>query len=165
MSNSRIGADPCRIMKHNEQSTMPGRWAIDVPGPGTDAPYMEDPHVRVQKWAGNLRTHSMHLQNTFMRGLAQEPRDCITNKSIFKGGVNDISSPIFSTSSRGLTTEQSRAICPAWTLRGLEGDAWVEPVAPKNNMNPFMPTLDGRDLSKKEWVTQTAHNNGRQMRR
>lgn len=152
MANTRIGNDQCRIIKQNEQSTGPGRWISDVPGPGSNAPYVADPHIRIQHWAGNTWTNSMQIQNRFMRGMATTPRDCITHKAIENNCIPSVSRPIKVSTSRTLTTEQSRAICPAWTLKGLENSQWIEPVAPILVSNPFTPQIDGRDLSKKEWT-------------
>ena len=155
MANTRIGNDSCRIIKHNEQSTGPGRWVSNVPGPGTDIPFMEDPHIRVQYWAGNTWTNTVELQDKSMRGMSQTPRDCITKT---KKTIPTNSHPLSFSKSNKLTVEQMRAICPAWTLKGLETDTWIEPLAPPIVINPFAPRVDGRNLSKKEW---SEHNTNR----
>lgn len=160
MSNTRIGNDPCRIITNNEQSTNPGRWVVDVPGPGKNLPYMMDPQILAQNWAGNTWSNAVELQDKVMRGRESTPRDCISksnyiNKHYVNVELNEKvpngSAPIQSTSSRSLTTEQSRAICPAWTTRGIDSKMWINPLTPSIRSNPFTPTVDCRDMSKKEW--------------
>ena len=54
--------DPARIKKEMEISTYSGRYALDVPGPGLDLPFMEDTQVRMQYWGANLKTCRVDLE-------------------------------------------------------------------------------------------------------
>tara|TARA_B100000073_G_scaffold439_1_gene408 strand:- start:124 stop:567 length:444 start_codon:yes stop_codon:yes gene_type:complete len=140
-------------MKHNEQATGPGRWMSDVPGPGSSIPFMEDPMIRAQKWAGNTWTHTVTLQDKMMRGMSSLPRDCHPPKK--DSIINlDKPQPMSFPSSRKLTTEQTRAIAPAWTLRGISNNNWMEPMAPPILLNPFASSENSREMSKKEYVNK-----------
>ena len=50
MAFTRFYDDPLRISKRLEESTFAGRYQLDMPGPGVDMPFEEDPHARLQKW-------------------------------------------------------------------------------------------------------------------
>mgnify|MGYP005660732585 FL=1 len=53
MAFTRFHDDPCRIKKQLQESTDIGRWILNVPGQGSKPDYMNDPHIRLQKWGGN----------------------------------------------------------------------------------------------------------------
>jgi hypothetical protein len=160
MANTRISNDVDRLMEQNEMATAHGRWVASVPGPGANAPFMEDPTVRLQKWGANTWADSMAIQERYMRGTAQNPRDCI--KHSVPGGRTQRTprlTPNTFAKSRELGAENTRALCPAWTLRGLETDAWIEPMAPPLISNPFTYThaINGREASINAWI---AHKEG-----
>ena len=54
MASTRFNYDSGRTIKHLQQSTGPGRYMLNVPGNGDKPEYMEDPHIRLEKWGGNL---------------------------------------------------------------------------------------------------------------
>ena len=54
MSNTRFNYDKQRVAKKLQESTGPGRWTLNVPGNGSNPHYYEDPHIRLQRWGGNL---------------------------------------------------------------------------------------------------------------
>lgn len=116
MASTRISNDDVRIAKQLQQQTGPGRWALDVPGPGANSCFVLDPHIVPQKWGANLYTHATDVASQ-LRGLGQQiNRDCITRRGSFEHSV-----PIqYANCSGFLTTEESRALQPAWTLREKE---------------------------------------------
>ena len=55
MAFTRFNYDPCRTAKLLQESTGPGRYMLNVPGPGCKPCFFEDPEIRLQKWGANLR--------------------------------------------------------------------------------------------------------------
>ena len=68
MSFTRFNYDEARTKKQLQESISVGLYHLDVPGPGINTPFLEDPHIRLQKWGSNLRTNTLELENDF-RGL------------------------------------------------------------------------------------------------
>ncbi len=148
MSNTRFFYDPSRTTKSLQQSTDPGRYILNVPGNGDRPSYIEDPHIRIQKWGANIRTNSVNLESD-LRGMSRQlGRDCL-GKDNYETNIAK-SDPISYPSTAQLTTEQSRAIMPAWTARDLEQVDWYTlPLDPQENTCiPFLNNLDTRMLEK-----------------
>lgn len=115
MSFTRFRDDPCRVNIQNQQSTDQGRWILNTPGYGDKPSYMEDPHIISQKWGGNLWTNAIDIQSSLL-GL----KTTIGKDYLGKDYSTRIdSSPIQYPASAALTTEQSRAIMPSWTVRDV----------------------------------------------
>jgi hypothetical protein len=143
MAFTRFHDDPCRITKQLQQQTDQGRWIIDVPGNGGDKPcFALDPQIIPQKWGGNLWTHSIDIQSALL-GIdkllnrdIKNTTNILTNKSVnpykrFTVNAAPISYPVCDTF---ITTEQSRAIMPAWTARDLQQNhAYILPDNPQAN--------------------------------
>ena len=54
MAFTRFHDDSCRIQKYLEETTNIGNYEINVPGNGINMPFINDPHLRMQKWGANL---------------------------------------------------------------------------------------------------------------
>ena len=54
MANTRYNYDDLRTKKILQESTGPGRYHLNVPGPFKTTCYMDDPQVRLQKFGGNM---------------------------------------------------------------------------------------------------------------
>jgi len=148
MASTRFKYDDCRTKKELQQSTDPGKWILNVPGNGISPFYMEDPHIRIQKWGGNLRTNTINLESD-LRGInRQSNRDCL-GKDNYEN-FNVPSASIEYPSSVNLNTEQSRSTNPAWWYRDLEQKAWeYPPLNPQVNVClPFQNNLSTRILEK-----------------
>ena len=145
MSLTRFHDDPCRIIKQNQQSTDPGRWILDVPGNGDNPCYMADPHIIPQKWGGNLYTHTTDL-NSQLRGLSipLNRDNCIAPTPPISSAPT--SYPVCDT----LSTEQSRAIMPAWTMRDLDQIKWDMPRGDvqRHTQMPFNNNVSTRVMEK-----------------
>jgi hypothetical protein len=153
MANTRFFYDDCRTIKQLQQATGPGRYMLDVPGNGLAPSYMEDPYIRIQKWGGNLRTNTVELESELWGGNRPlNNKDCI-KKDNYKT-YNIFSEPIQYPSNNKLTTEQSRAVAPAWMFRDLEQVDWYTlPLNPQENTCiPFSNNLNTRILEKDYFV-------------
>jgi len=154
MSNTRINSDDCRTKKYLQQSTDPGRYMLNVPGNGDKLCYIADPHIRIQKWGGNLRTNDLGLEDE-LRGLnRRNHKDCIDLDN-YKSKKNQvISEPVTYPTCYKLSTEQSRAIMPVWTARELEQSLQSYlPIDPQINVClPFYSNLNTRIMEKDAFI-------------
>ena len=77
MSLTSIKSSQCRIEKDLQISTNPGRYHLNVPGPGTNVLYQENPFIRMQKWGANNMTNSVNLESD-LKGLSRNiNQDCL----------------------------------------------------------------------------------------
>ena len=152
MSFSNIKDDPARIAKELEQSTANGRYMLDVPGPGCQVGFLEDPFIRLQKHGANLRTNTLNIESDLF-GLT---RTLVANDNIQLNNykTNEVESSFIKYPTRIPTTEQSRAIMPAWTARDLEQvNWWTLPLDPQEHVCiPFQNNLSSRLLEKDYFV-------------
>jgi hypothetical protein len=154
MAETRFGSDPCRISKKLQNMTHQGRYMLNTPGNGETPSYMADPHIIMQKWGGNLRTNVMDIDNE-LRGVNRRiNKDCLGKDEYnrFSTTSQAIEYPISST----LTTEQSRAILPAWTTRDLEQSNWqyLYYNPQQHTSIPFKHNINSRSLDKERFVSQ-----------
>jgi len=149
MSFTRINDDPARIAKQLQQQTDQGRWYVDVPGPGTNLPFMMDSHILAQKWGANINTNTVDVHSTLLGLNKQINRDNV-NQYQFKR-QNLYSIPVnYPTHSDFLTTEQSRAIMPAWTAKDLQQNHsyFLQENPQEHSEIPFSSYLSTRNLEK-----------------
>ena len=128
---TRFHDDPARVAKQLQQQTDQGRWAIDVPGNGDKPCFQLYPQIIPQKWGGNLWTKSVDIQSSLLGIDRPLTRDCMKAKyEQFVPGASRIVYPECDT----LTTEQSRAIAPAWMYRDLPQDhSYILPENPQSH--------------------------------
>lgn len=117
MAFTSIKNEPCRIKKQLEISTNLGRYMNDVPGPGDDVAFCEDPHIRLQGWGANLRTNTINLESALLGLNRPLNHDCM-EKNNYKDHQPSNRQYIYGSSEPFV--EQSRTIMPAWTLRDAE---------------------------------------------
>lgn len=147
MASTRFSYDECRTKKQLQQSTDPGRWIMNVPGNGANPAYMEDPHIRIQKWGGNMMTNTVNLESELLGVNRRVGRDCLEdNYKKYSVSSNTVSYPKCNT----LSTEQSRAIAPAWTYRENQRENWQYPLfnPQEKTCLPFTNNLSTRVLEK-----------------
>ena len=156
MAFTRFHDDDARIIKQLQQQTDQERWYLDVPGNGDKPCFMLDPQIIPQKWGGNLWTHSTDIQSSLLGINIQLNRDCI-NQDKYKRQTTyayPIDYPVCDTF---LTTEQSRAIMPAWTARDLpQNHAYILPNDPQANTEmKFQHHASTRITEKDNFVRQS----------
>ena len=140
--------DPARIKKEMEISTYSGRYALDVPGPGLDLPFMEEPQIRVQYWGANLQTNRVDLEGELFSINRKISRDYNDQDQYKKFTVE--SQPIQSFSTKNPFVEESRSTNPAFMYRELETNRWEFPwLNPQANIEkPFNDNIQTRILEK-----------------
>jgi len=151
MAFTRFHDDPDRITKQLQQQTDQERWYLDVPGNGggEKPAFMLDPHIIPQKWGANLWTQSVDI-NSSMLGIDRRlNRDCIAASKYKKQTIQTtaIQYPICD---QFLTTEQSRAIMPAWTAKDLQQNhGYILPNNPQAHTElPFLNNVSTRIYEK-----------------
>jgi hypothetical protein len=94
---------------------------------------MEDPHIIAQKWGGNLWTNTAQLESDLFGITRNLGKDCLGKDEYSRTQIQ--SSPAVYPNNKSLSTEQSRAIMPAWTARDLEQDhRYYLPLDPQENV-------------------------------
>jgi hypothetical protein len=155
MAFTRFHDDDLRIQIQLQQQTDVERWYLDVPGNGVNPCFMLDPQIIPQKWGGNLWTNSIDIQSSLLGIDKQLSRDCI-NQAKFKRQTvysSPIDYPICDTF---LTTEQSRAIMPAWTARDLpQNHAYILPNNPQLHTEMSFKNNTSTRILEKDGFTRT----------
>ena len=154
MAFTRFNDDPCRVSKQLQQSTDQGRWILNVPGNGATPDYIEDPHIRIQKWGANLMTNCIDLESELMGVNKKAGKDCLGKDEYWTYNVP--TSKVEYPSNSTLYTEQPRTIMPAWTVRDLEQVDWyTPPLNPQENTcMSFENNISTRILEKDYYVQQ-----------
>ena len=118
MAFTRFHDDPVRIQKYLEETTNVGNYELNVPGNGDRPYFVDDPHVRMQKWGANLSQNATDLDSD-LRGLTRKlNRDTIKeNNFVDYLNTNNLYYQNSYPTKSGEVTEQPRVIMPAWTVR------------------------------------------------
>ena len=162
MSFTRFHDDEARIKKRLEESTFQGRYFLNVPGPGMDLAFHEDPQLRLQKWGANLHNDTVNLESD-LHGLTRK-----ANRDLSKYNNHKT----FSATSKPFTykveqpnVEESRASHPAWKYRALEQPRWETPfLNPQNDLERnFEHNVHTRLLEKDHFVPTIPSNHGNQQ--
>ena len=151
MAFTRFHDDPYRIKKQLEESSFAGRYHLNVPGPGLDLPFMEDPQIRLQRWGANVRTNTVNLESDLF-GITR-----LLNRDL--EGINEYTNS--SVSTKPITyrdakpiVDESRATHPAWMYRDIDYNRWESPhINPQNGLEkPFNENIQTRILEKDNYV-------------
>lgn len=140
--------DDARVSKQLQQSTDPGRYVLNVPGPADNTKYVESPMIRLQKFGNQIRTNSTNIESD-LRGLTRNlNKDNINENDFEKKMVH--SSHINYGSEKSIWTDQSRTTHPVWHYRDC---SQYRPqhlfYNPQENTNiPFHNNLNTRILEK-----------------
>jgi hypothetical protein len=155
MAFTRFHDDESRIIKQLQQQTDQERWYLDVPGNGDKPCFILDPQIIPQKWGGNLWTHCTDIQSSLLGIDRQLTRDCV-NKEKFKRQTVHASPIDYPVCDSFLTTEQTRAIMPAWTARDLQQNhAYILLNNPQANTEmPFQNYTSTRILEKDHFIRE-----------
>jgi hypothetical protein len=161
MAFTRFRDDPCKINIQNQQSTDQGRWVLNTPGNGDSPFFMSDPNIISQKWGGNLWSNAIDVQSYLLGMNKRIGKDCLGKEKMDQHFPNINSSPNQYSVSRDLTTEQSRAIAPSWTVRDMQQVHFNDlPLDPQENTTMRFPNnLSTRILEKDYFSTKNQYTN------
>lgn len=128
MALTRSKYDDIRHIKYMQESTYAERWILNTPGWGSTPSYMEDVHIRLQGFGGNLQTEKTDLETELMKYRQNSSRwDIPSQPNIFTSGPHASRKQQYSTNSE-LRTDQSRTTYPSWECRSLQCDYWQTPI-------------------------------------
>jgi hypothetical protein len=151
MSFTRFHDDPSRIKKQLDQTTFLGRYMLDVPGPGMDLPFWEDPQIRMQKWGSNLQDNYVNLESDLFGMTRKTNRDLVD--------INDFKKQAVTTTKIQYRdfkpfVDESRATNPAWMYRTVENNRWEYPfLNPLNGLEKgFHDNIQTRILEKDTYL-------------
>jgi len=157
MAFTRFNYDACRTAKNLQESTGPGRYIFNTPGPGCQPCFFEDPEIRLQKWGGNLRHvpggHPIDIDSDLMGITRPLMKDCVDHTFPKKGTVYSEKADYCTL--KGPFTKQSRVTHPAWMYRDLEqSNRYPTFLNPQENPGilPFYSYLNTRILEKDNFV-------------
>jgi|TARA_B110001450_G_scaffold240189_1_gene248737 hypothetical protein len=158
MSFTRFDYDNCRVEKKLQEMTGIGRYMLNTPGPGANASFIEDPHIRLQGWGANLR----HVDggavidiNSDLIGITRHlSKDCTNSKYPYKGAVK--SEKNYYPQCKKTITQQSRTTHPAWMYKDLEqNNQYPLFLNPQENVCiPFHNNLNSRLLERDNFVPE-----------
>jgi len=127
MSFTRIKYDKAREEKYQQQSSDPGRWVLNVPGNGDTPAFMEDPHIRLTHWGGNLAQNPLAIEDD-LRGMTRNLNRDNIDKDYQSHATPYRSNIAAYPANETLTVNQSRATHPAWMTRGVQKSRWDTPL-------------------------------------
>ena len=151
MSFTRYNYDKCRTIKMLQESTGPGRYMLNTPGNGCDPCFMSDPHIRLQKWGGNLMNvrngHPIDIDSDLMGITRKLSKDCKKSEYPNKGVVK--AQKVNYTTCKPFINE-TRTTHPAWMYKDLEQTRkYPLFLNPQENVCiPFINNLNTRMLEK-----------------
>ena len=148
MSFTRFSYDEARVRKDLQQSTDPGRYMLNVPGPADNTKYIESPFIRLQGFADNIRTNSTNIESD-LKGLTRNlNRDSVDNNDYKQKEVH--SKKINYNEDKSIWTDQSRTTHPAWTYKDLtqQRNEYLFFNPQDHTSLPFQNSLSTRILEK-----------------
>ena len=160
MAFTRAYDDKERINRFLDRDVNQSQYMLNVPGNGTKPYYIEDPHIRLQKFGGNL-SYNVTNVNSGLKGLGRQlDTDCITKKDTNKQMLNNNYSEINFPKNSTIITNESRTTMPAWQLRGLEQNNWNYLHSnPQNHIeSQFENNISSRILEKDSYNFKCANN-------
>ena len=126
-------SDDARVRKQLEMLTYSGQYALNVPGPGIQMPFLENVHCRLQKWGANYDANKALDIDNELRGITRKyTRDGTQYK------VNHRIQPRHGNvmyRSKEPFTKESRASDPAYEFRDQDAkydrfeQLWIDPQA------------------------------------
>jgi hypothetical protein len=150
MAFTRFHYDTSRVYKQLQESTGPGRWTLNTPGQGISPLYYQDPHIRLEKWAGNVYRSPIDISSELEGRNVKLSKDSLStlptkSKRYVKNNYSTMKA----------YTSESRVTHPVSIYRDKEYTRWeyplIDPQNPlffKNNVNP----MSSRILQKNNFI-------------
>tara|TARA_B100001093_G_C26636482_1_gene931184 strand:- start:513 stop:995 length:483 start_codon:yes stop_codon:yes gene_type:complete len=145
---TRFHDDPLRIEKQLQESTDIARYTMNVPGNNGNKPlYYQDPHIRLTKWGGNLRTNTVNVESDLMGMTRTLNRDCNNTNNYISQSVHSM--PLQYSEAESFVDE-TRSTLPAFEFREVPNERWDFPLMdPQINVcKQFENNINTRILEK-----------------
>ena len=111
MAFTRFSSDQAVLEKRLAESTFTGIYHLNTPGNGLKMPFIDDPHIRLQKWGANLQTNGLTIENE-LRGATRLLK---SDYQLYNKTPIETSKKFYDNST--FYIDESRASCPAWLFR------------------------------------------------
>lgn len=149
MANTRLRNDPIRIKKEMDIFSFPGKYQLDVPGQGTQMPYVEDPHLRLQYWGANRQSHIVDVEGDLKGYTKKISRDYLNTDEYQKFVPTQSEKNVYPNCDKNVT-EDTRHVLPPFLFRGIGQDRFEEPfINPQSHIEiPFHNNLQTRIIEK-----------------
>ena len=105
---TNIRHDKKRLQKEMEISSFGCRYHLDAPGPGVQVGFIENPHIRLQRWAANVYTDQLGLENELTNRYTQQNIHDRKKSYPIHRYVNP---------NQAIVTSETRTDLPAWIFR------------------------------------------------
>ena len=166
MACTNINNENERIMKKNQISTFAEKYYMDRPGWGASIPFVEDPHMRLEKWGANTRNNLWDIEYD-LKGMTRNLNRDYVNTNDFrkntpKVDVSPVSQPQLSMS----FADESRASHPPSLYRQIEMSRWEIPLLnPQNYQILEFPLLVQKQtrILQKDGITNLSNTRGCSM--
>lgn len=144
MSFTRFHYDKARTQKQLQELTGPGRWTLNTPGQGVSPLYYEDPHMRLEKWGGNVYSNPVDVSSYLQGRHKILSRDSIssTKKQLLPSDRN--SYPIMKS-----YTSETRVSHPVSMYRDKEQTRWEYPLLDPQEPVMYEPNSESSRISQK----------------
>ena len=158
MAFTRFNSDPCRIYKYLEESSNVGNYYLNTPGNGPNPEYINDPHIRLQKWAANQSNNTTDIESKLFRMIRKLDHDDIKNNNYQNDNIEKHYNLGIYKSNNDSISDESRLSLPAWTLRDIDSNNVPNNFKylhydPQNAIyNPFVNNLSSRILEKDNYL-------------
>jgi len=151
MAFTRFHDDPNRIKKQIMESSFSGRYMLNAPGQGTDLPFIEDPHIRLQHWGANLRNDTVNLESD-LRGMTRRLNRDNQEMNQYQKQSNEPRQVSYKNAEPFV--QETRASHPAWMYKDLEQTRWEAPfLNPSNGLEKdFQHNIQTRTLEKDNFI-------------
>ena len=113
MAFTRISDDKQRIDKYLQETTDQGLYGLNTPGQGMNPHYIDDVHMRLEKWGTNLSGNAIDVEND-LRGLSRYLNRDETTRNDYKSNAVALKERGYSSGTRSNITDETRATNPAW---------------------------------------------------
>ena len=149
MASTRIGNDVERLDYNQDNYHDSLSYMLNVPGNGTTPDFIDDPHIRLQKFGANLSVNVVDIDSSLKgvdKQLSREGPVVDTRDTFFNDTYMKKTYPTYSQA----VTDEPRAVMPAWQVRSLEQNNWdYLPQNPQNHTEmSFANNIDSRRLDK-----------------
>tara|TARA_Y100000741_G_scaffold262425_1_gene203010 strand:+ start:2388 stop:2888 length:501 start_codon:yes stop_codon:yes gene_type:complete len=166
MAFTRFHDEPCRIQKYLDETTTIGNYELNVPGTGDRPMFINDPHLRMQKWGANLSQNKTELESDLIGITRKLNRDSIQENNYLDYNYNNnLYNRNIYPEHKDEITHQPRATIPAWTVREI--DSINTPnnfkylfMDPQEHVSmPFHNNISSRIVEKDYYSTNTNYKN------
>ena len=156
MAHTNSFYDESKAKQYMDENTYIGQYIFHVPGNGTSPCYIDDTHIRLEKWGGNRWTNNLYideqLNNRYRRYTRRRHDYTLENlRENIEGNCEKLEYPTCKT----FETQQSRAVLPAWTLRDSTAHQFYERHFPLKDHQADLPLDAEAQLVRPEWTRNT----------